>query len=387
MSKHTAANSPFQHSLSLLQVKLFIDKLAHDSQLSDKLNNEQLLAADDIVYFASANGFHFSRSTLYEYLDFLVSSRLPADECIQRAQWSSSLVTPLSTSDHQPKLIRALNLTHAQRFKVYRGDVLIFSKLHSFNLLRSFLEDTIKDELQIDDLSRTHELLSKDVFLARVQRAYEKVKNSSAIPFFISSILSELHLDPETVLWEWPSFRIFFPTDIMNRGLYRGKPTWDLNPHRDTWYGSPQHQINFWAPISRLEPDQSLHIYPSYFYEKISNTSFLRDIWLHRVGFSTVPILQQTISIADSICPSLSVGETLCFSGHQIHSSPRPSKLLTRASLEFRICCQNDIGLAQIPRNLDYEGHGEIYTNWFNSSGVETNYYSNKPLSKLETTK
>ena len=383
MSMRTSANFSIQHSLSLLQAKLFVEKLAdHDSEISDVLNNEKLLAVDDVVHIASKYGFHFNLSTLYEYLDFLVSSRLPADECIQRAQWSSSLVTPLATNDHQPRLTHALRLSNVERCQVYTGDVLIFSELRSFNLLRTSLEDTIKDALKIDDLSRTHELLSQDVFHVRVKRAYEQVKNSSAIPRFISSILSELCLDPETVLWEWPSFRIFFPTDLMDRGLYRGSPTRDLIPHRDTWYGSPQHQINFWAPISRLEPDQSLHIYPSYFCKQILNTSSLRDIWLHRVGFSIVPLLQQTIGIEDSICPSLSVGEALCFSGHQIHSSPRPSKLLTRASLEFRICCQNDISQAQIPPNIDYGGRGEIYTNWFNSSGVETNYYSNNPLSK-----
>ena len=385
MSMRSSYSSPIQHSLSLLQAKLFVEKLVLDSEFSDVLKNEKFLAVDDIIHIASKYGFHFNLSSFYEYLDLFVSSRLPADECVQRAQWSSSLVTPLATTDHQPRLTHALRLAHAQRLQVYTGDVLIFSKLRSFNLLRVFLEDTIKDALEINDLSRTHELLSQDVFLARVKCAYDQVINSPEIPFYVLSILSELCLDPETVLWEWPSFRIFFPTHLMDRGLYRGSPTRDLNAHRDTWFGSPQHQINFWAPISRLEPDQSLHIYPSYFYKKILNTSSLRDIWLHRVGFSVVPFLQQAIGIEDSICPPLSVGEALCFSGHQIHSSPRPSKLLTRTSLEFRICCQNDISRVQIPPNLDYEGRGEIYTNWFNSSGVETNYYNNKPLSKLES--
>ena len=381
----TSTNTPFQRSISLLQVKLFFDRLSSDSSLLNALYDETLSSVDEILEIAAAFGFHFDLDAFSEYLDFFVSSRLPLDERQQREQWSSSLVSPSITPDYHPQVIQATTLDLSNRIKAYTGNVLVLSQPHSLNNLRLIIENIIKESLHIEDLSKTHELLPVDIFNTRVQDAYDRVKSSSLIPSCISALLADLSLEPDKVLWEWPSFRIFFPKGLMENGLYRGGSTRHLDAHRDTWYGSPQHQLNFWGPISPLEPNQSLHIYPSLFYKKICNSSFARDIWLHRVGLSLTPLLQEPIPIKNSISPALSLGDFLCFSGHQLHSSPRPSTQLTRVSLEFRICCKKDHNLPYVPPNIDYKGRGEIYTNWFNSSGVEMNYYNDRPLSRLES--
>jgi hypothetical protein len=140
-------------------------------------------------------------------------------------------------------------------------------------------------------------------------------------------------------------------------------------PHRDTWYGARQDQINHWLSVRNVSDRATFFISPSYFGRKVENTSenFDLDTW------DKVSRPAATLSVRTEIRPhpkpltdvpedarvgfDLKTGHEVCFSGHHLHGSNENISDEVRVSIDYRISIPS-LGLIP-PANIDNKANGK----------------------------
>lgn len=114
--------------------------------------------------------------------------------------------------------------------------------------------------------------------------------------------------------------------------------------HRDTWYGNPQCQVNFWIPLQDVTEENSFRFFPDVFEKAVPNTSntFRYDNWMEEHGWQgskshapvTFPAPIQTP--ANGRAFSARAGEVIVFSAAHLHQTVKNNTDITRFSLDFR---------------------------------------------------
>ena len=176
-------------------------------------------------------------------------------------------------------------------------------------------------------LDRLHELLSEDIAVGDIRAAslsracdllYLSIESSKNFVFqnathketllsgekfeavyhdLLDRLLDEMNLNRINYLYQKiPTIRVHFPE--MNTSSI-----W----HRDTDFGHPKGEINFWIPLTEISPSTSL---------------WFRD--------------------KDDVCPNVKLGKALCFDGDTIHGTKVNDTAYTRVSLDFRIIAKSD---------------------------------------------
>lgn len=363
----------------------FMVAVATDDSLIAELGAIDIVA-EPVAAFAREKGFSFSADELTEFVEDRISKEVPADERIfrdreraLRGAGGGNLAVPMdaetNASLHDVACGAGIVL---DRDAVMRGDVLALRQLPSLPGLLHLLEEILTHALGIDDLEAAHEHFEFQQMKDKTDAAYGRLAKDSRIVPAVLAIIDDLGLRRDRVLWEWPGFRLLFPVEAGGRGVYRAANSAALAAHRDTWYGSPQHQINLWGPIKRLDPDATLRILTRYFCKTVSNSSYGYDNWQNYAGIALPPNIRARVNPEGGFAPSLDVGDALCFSGHQLHASAVNRSGRTRVSFEFRLLHLDDEGAAGLPPNVDSHGLGEIYKGWYNADGRHVNRLTGK---------
>lgn len=384
-----AINAQFYNQLSRQQIELFIAEAQANPQLRQEFNHGNLTTAEAISQIARINGYYFTAEQFSDFIETLLQSRLPVDELAQRKAWIKlhESRTDSQATESLEHILYDSTYTHSfsiDRQSILLGNAVVIRQLPALDTLLYLISDILRQYLKVSDLVSCHAFITHEELIKRSKDANSELLGDPRVPAIMENILLDLGIDPDQTLWEWPSFRIFFPSSLNSDGFYRGGTTSLLQPHRDTWYGSPQHTINFWGPLQPIAKDQTVQILPAYFYKAVKNSSSCRDLWLTRCGLGLTPQLHMEIDYSSSVAPPLNVGDLFVFAGHSLHASSLNYNLSTRLSFEFRILNEYDKNAGYAPPNLDYYGFGEIYTGWFNRIGSQTNYFSGLPLQSLE---
>lgn len=370
----------FLRGLARKSITDFIVAVATDGDLIAEISAIDL-APVPVAAFAREKGFSFSADELAEFVEDRIRSELPADEVAIREDYLAARARgdvrePASLGEetearlhdeaHRPGFV-------LDREAVLRGDVVALRVLPSLPALLSLFEETLVNALGIDDLEAAHAQLTFEELKARTDAAHDDLTGDDRIVPAVLAIIDDLGLARERVVWEWPGFRLLFPVEAGGRGVYRTANSGALSAHRDTWYGSPQHEINLWGPIKQLDADATLRILTRYFRKTVANSSSGYDVWQNFAGIALPPGLRAAISADGAIAPPLAIGDVMCFAGHQLHASAVNRSGRTRVSFEFRLLHADDEGANYVPPNVDYFGRGEIYKGWFDGDGGMVN--------------
>src|SRR5262249_13500528 len=105
-------------------------------------------------------------------------------------------------------------------------------------------------------------------FVEIVSRIKGGFTNSDEAKEIIRDFVVELGEKPADYLFDVPRLRVVPHYDYLHAGV-----SYAYKPHRDTWYGSVQCQLNQWMPVCGVTPDQTMMISPHYFDVPVKNSS------------------------------------------------------------------------------------------------------------------
>ncbi|MEX1304063.1 MAG: hypothetical protein WEA84_02730 [Rhodovibrionaceae bacterium] len=179
-----------------------------------------------------------------------------------------------------------------------------------------------------------------------------------------AEVFSALGFAPEETFGDRRALRIVPPGPRRTEGALRSLP-----PHRDSWGSNLAAQINWWAPVYRLEAANTLLLYPDYWSKPIANSTSrwsLEELYAARQrgeAYPRLPVAEEEPAAAALPC-TIAPGDLLCFSGAQLHASALGSSGRTRISFETRTVSLPDLRAGRGAPNVD--GHpGLAAYRWF----------------------
>ncbi len=377
----------FIGGLARARVVEFIRDVAETESLMAEIGAVDL-TPEDITAFARARGYAFEVRDLIDTVEARIAQKVDAEELEIRERMRAARnedrnvgLTPMDAETDA----RLHDVPHAPGFGLDRaavlsGDVVALRNLPSLPPLLAIMDEVITDAFDGADLERLHEHYDFAGMKLRADAAYDALYRDGRVPAAVGAVVDDLGLDRARTLWEWPGMRLMFPAEAGGRGVYRTANSGALAAHRDTWYGSPQHQINLWGPIRRLDPDATLRIFWRYFRKTVANTSRGYDAWQNRAGIALPPSIRGAVSPAGAFAPPLEIGDVMVFAGQQLHASAVNRSGRTRVSFEFRLLCEDDERQPYVPPNVDYAGLGEIYEGWHTADGQQVNRLTGKRI-------
>jgi hypothetical protein len=212
------------------------------------------------------------------------------------------------------------------------------------------------------------ESLGKYVNLAKCVKS--KFTNSGTTKEILESLILEKYScfrDVEGgIFYDVPRLRIIPPSRIISSGI-----SYNYRPHRDTWYGSCQEQINHWISVANVSSESTFFIAPSFFRKSIQNSSetFDLDRWAEKYRpAATLDIKTETrphpmpieaIEETEFLLLNLPVGWEVAFSTQHLHGSYPNTTLKTRISIDYRVVIPSLAELA--PENIDSKATGDYY--------------------------
>lgn len=161
---------------------------------------------------------------------------------------------------------------------------------------------------------------------------------------------------------------------VMNNGHLNKGSGLAYSAHRDTWFGNPQAQVNFWMALHDVTPEQSFTFYPGLFNRAVPNASqgFSYDSWMDKRGWqgmkSNAPTdypeaMQPTDPAAFSF--SAAAGDMIVFSAAQLHQTVKIDCGITRYSLDFRAVHLGDHAAGVGAPNADNGSRPEALKDYF----------------------
>jgi hypothetical protein len=157
----------------------------------------------------------------------------------------------------------------------------------------------------------------------------------------VREIIGELGFDPQGTYYDVPKPRTAFPVGHLSTGIALAFP-W----HRDTWYGAPSSQINWWLPVYSTSPTNGLRFDLGRFAEPVANNSKDFDYFqANRDRLTTAKQVKKEtqvrpeahdVIVDDPLVPVLQPGAVLLFSGAHLHGSVPNTSGVARYSIDFR---------------------------------------------------
>lgn len=202
-------------------------------------------------------------------------------------------------------------------------------------------------------------------FIEKAEKAKSSFTNSSIIKEILEElILTRYEASVKNLFYDVPRLRIIPNSSMLKSGI-----SYNYLPHRDTWYGSGQEQINHWLSVSNVTKESTFYIAPKYFLQAVPNNSevFDLDIWdsSHRKAANSSirtenrphPTPTQVIPNDEKLAVVIPPGYEICFSGHHLHGSLPNVTTEVRLSVDYRVSIPSL--LRQAPTNIDCRAKGD----------------------------
>lgn len=238
-----------------------------------------------------------------------------------------------------------------RRLRLFHGDVIVYTRLPEIAAFAEFTREMIEEVLAPHSPTTVHEALSPDELTDILVTFKPKwIHHPSSIEH-VRRITEALGASQETTYADVPKLRTAFPQGGLSTGI-----AYAFQAHRDTWYGAPAQQINWWMPVWPVAADNIMEFYPRWFDKAIENTSgaynyYEANIWRSRIkdfsGGKDTRVHPAPVSGIDETEPRLCVvppvGGIMLFSGDQLHATIPNTSGLTRYSIDFRTVDRADV--------------------------------------------
>ena len=253
---------------------------------------------------------------------------------------------------------------------LFSGDLLIQKNITAMNSLIKWTSSLVSDALSPLEATTAQAQLSPEAFIKLTTNAQATFRYSEHAKALFFKALAECGVNLNNTYYD------HFPLRIVPYGTtHGGARNSFISPHRDTWGSNIHSQINWWAPIYRLEESRTIAIYPSYWTNAIANDTkdwrFATHIESRRntpaglkAPYPSAPSILETIDESEVIKVMLEPGDVLSFSSAHLHGSVPNTSNQTRYSVEMRTINDEDLQAGREAPNVDNEAT-ELMYNWF----------------------
>lgn len=231
---------------------------------------------------------------------------------------------------------------------LYAGDLVVLTGLPAVGALVDLAREELTALFAPDDPEHAHEQRTP-ADLAAVLGAWKpRFMRDPEVNRLVRSIVEQAGLDPSRTHYDMPKPRTSFPVGHLTTGVAFAFP-W----HRDTWYGAPRQQVNWWLPVSRILSDNAMGFDLASFDRSVANDSAGFDYYALNANRSNIAAqvtreLQARPSapghaVTDEVVVLPEPGSILLFSGAHLHRSIPNTSGRARFSIDFRTVDVDDL--------------------------------------------
>lgn len=261
-----------------------------------------------------------------------------------------------------------------RRARLFRGEIFVYDQIKAVEEFAAFTRDLIEKALAPHDPRHVHEALSPEELapiLGKLKPVFTHHPESRRL---VVKILEELGADLEDCHMDVPKLRTAYPTGHLTKGIAYAFP-W----HRDTWYGGPMAQINWWLPVYPLSADNCMAFDPRSFSKAVENDSHKFNYYRRNVERKDAaqfikedPRVQPSAVALGSEEPEFrllpQVGGIILFAGAQLHTTITSANCLSRYSIDFRTVSRRDVEHDQAAPNVDTQCVGTALRDFHRAS-------------------
>lgn len=224
---------------------------------------------------------------------------------------------------------------------LYGGALVVLTSLGAVSRLVEFTRRELVNLFDGQDPLTAHERESPDDLAARLGRWKPRYLRDPDVNRLVRETIEEAGFDPTRTHYDMPKPRTSFPHGSLTTGIAYAFP-W----HRDTWYGAPPPQINWWLPIYPVASDNAMAFDPCGFGQSVPNDSDGFDYYSINIArASTATQIGKEIQsrpraidheTASDVVLLPDPGSVILFSGDQLHRSIPNTSGVSRYSVDFR---------------------------------------------------
>lgn len=136
--------------------------------------------------------------------------------------------------------LNQLQNKHDFKSSIYAGDIYLNTNLQATHDLCRFAKESITQAFDGEtDHQALHTMMPVTEFVERVTALKRQFTNCLEVKEMIHSFALEIGIDPSEYLFDVPRIRVVPNFNYLHAGV-----SYAYKPHRDTWYGNADCQIN-----------------------------------------------------------------------------------------------------------------------------------------------
>ena len=238
-----------------------------------------------------------------------------------------------------------------RRQRLFRGDIVIYTHVPEVLAYGEFIREMVTEVFAPHAPTTVHEHRSPEDLADLLVTFKPRLIHDPRSLEHVRRVLVALGAVAERTYADVPKLRTAFPQGGLSTGI-----AYAFQAHRDTWYGAPAQQVNWWMPVWPGTEKNIMRFFPRRFGRAIENNSgaynyYEANVWRSRMkDFSgatdtrvhPAPGHQLDESEPD-LCLVPPVGGIMLFSGDHLHETIPNTSGLTRYSVDFRTVDRDDV--------------------------------------------
>jgi len=252
-----------------------------------------------------------------------------------------------------------------RRHQIFSGDFFLYQGRKSVVALCDHAAGMIRETFRELPAETAQHHLSVEDFVKAIGPLKTRFTNDQGTKELMRALLAEFGHDLDQTYFDVPRLRVVTSDQYLTAGL-----GYAYKAHRDTWYSSPQCQVNWWLPVFDLESERTLALYPKYWHQPLQNSSaeFDYDKWT-QIGRAAAaqqiktdtrkhPLPTEAVDVADELRFVLNSADAVVFSASHLHATVPNSSGKTRFSIDFRTVHRADAEAGLGSPNIDNRSSG-----------------------------
>lgn len=249
---------------------------------------------------------------------------------------------------------------------IFEGGLILLPPVSLTDELCDYAKKIIQDAFECSIFEiKTDASTSLPEFIQRAKKCKSIFTNDVEIHRILKALILQRykHYPKNELVFDVPRLRVVPNSKFLSAGI-----SYNYKPHRDTWYGAGQDQINHWISLANVTENSSFYIAPTYFFNPIQNNSEIFDLdewdtkYRPAAENSTVneerphPIPLAVLSEEERYNIVIPRGHEIVFSGHHLHGSAANTTTSVRFSIDYRVCLLSQKFI--LPKNIDSRASG-----------------------------